>query len=341
MGATAMLGIADAMEAYAQSREDFARFIGVKSEQMVFTQTCAIAISHLALGMRFEKGDEVLSIDAEYPSNAYPWIEAARRGGGSYRRLKTPKTREELTQLFEKEISSATKVVALSWVQYTNGLTADLKTLSKICHSKGARLIVDGIQGIGVIPFDFVDSGVDAVCGGTHKWMAGPFGLGFFAATEALLDELEPLYVGAMTYTDIQELKVEPQREPHKGPVKFEPGTPFLMQTLPAAESIHLFEKLGQDAIYSEAMRLSQFLRNELLERGAELQHEVGSQSPICNFVLPALHGVTSEERTQETFDKLWGAKILVSHRGGGIRVAPHAFNTDEDIGRLLDVCFS
>src|SRR5690606_12642038 len=111
----------------------------------------------------------------------------------------------------------------VSWVQFRNGAITDLQALTSLARAKGILTCADIIQGAGLLPFDFAASGLDAACGGSHKWMASAHGAGFMILREELQERFLPLMVGAMTYGD-PDRPVDPNAKPHRGPLRFEPG---------------------------------------------------------------------------------------------------------------------
>lgn len=312
-----------------RARERFAALVGARPHNVSFLQTCAAAITQVALGLPLAEGDEILTWDQEYPSNAYPWLEAARRAGGRVVRVPSGEGLEIDTSRLIEAMTPRTRVVAVSWVQFQTGELTDLVAVSEACRKVGAWLVVDAIQGLGVVPFDLDALGVDAVCGGTHKWLCGPVGHGFVAFRAGRRDEVRPLFHGAITYGTPDD-PVDPKREPRRDPRRFEPGTPLLFGAVSGAAAIDLILEAGPAVLGREANRLSDRLTEGLLARGARvLSRRAGEpRSPIVTFV--------PRGDIDRAADALRRADVAFSRRGGGIRIAPHAFNRDEEIDRVL-----
>lgn len=312
-----------------RARDAFARLVGAKAENVSMMQTCAAAITQVALGLSLPEGAEIVTWDQEYPSNAYPWYEAARRVNG---RVVAVPSRDDLsvdTGRLVDAISPRTRVVAVSWVQFQTGAITDLERVVEACHKAEAWLVVDAIQGLGVLPFDLEAMGVDAVCGGTHKWLCGPVGHGFVAFREGRRDEVWPLFHGAITYGTPED-RPAPGREPRRDPRRFEPGTPLLFGSIAGGAAVELLLETGLDVIRAEALRLSSLLAEGVRARGGRVLSATEGElrSPITTFV-PRGDMEALTERLRED-------GVAFSLRGGGVRISPHGFNTDDDIERVL-----
>jgi cysteine desulfurase / selenocysteine lyase len=316
---------------YERARESFARLCGVGREDLAFFQTCAVAISQVAFGLDLRADDEIVLVDQEYPSNAYPWYRAAERAGA---KVVVVKSREGLrvdTADVKAALTSRTRVVAVSWVQFSSGAAADLPCLAEAAHKVGAWLVTDAIQGLGVIPFHLANMGVDVACGGTHKWLLGPMGHGFFACAPGRILELKPLAHGAITYGTPDDA-VDPKREPRKDPRRFEPGNPLLLGAIAGAASVEALLGIGIERVYSEALALKLRVDTELDRRGYRTLHSGGGgvRSPITTFV--------AKSDPKALVDKMRERKVSLAPRGGGVRVAPHVYCTQDHIQRFFSL---
>jgi cysteine desulfurase/selenocysteine lyase len=222
-------------------------------------------------------------------------------------------------------------VVAVSWVQFQTGTVLDLRAISHACRRHGAWLVVDAIQGLGVMPFDLLQLGVDAVCGGTHKWLCGPLGQGFLALAPGRAAELAPLLHGAMTYGTPEDA-VDPSRPPRPDARRFEPGSPPLLSAAGAAAAIERLLSLGIENIHRAALANSDRLITGLLTRGARLLVPVGNtlRSPIVTCI--------PRGNLDAIAAKLTARHVAFARRGGGIRLSPHAFHHAGDVERFFAI---
>ncbi|CAG9251839.1 Cysteine desulfurase [Paraburkholderia unamae] len=182
-------------------RSKIARLINGHARQVAFTKNTCEALNLVAQGLRWRPGENLVTNDQEHPSSLLPWLNLRDRGVEV--RVVRARNREIVLDELLANIDNNTRVVAVSWVQSTSGQRLDLKTLSAVCRARGIRLVVDAIQGLGLLDLDLTDTPIDALASGAHKGLLGPLGIGFVHLSKLLLDELEPAYLGPSAVTQI------------------------------------------------------------------------------------------------------------------------------------------
>ncbi len=308
-------------------------FLGTNPGEAAFTPTCAASISQAAFGFDLRPADEIIQWDQEYPSNAYPWISTCKKSGARLVRIKSSPDYEIDSSLIIEKINSKTKMVVISMVQFQTGAQSNLKLISQACQEVGALLVVDAIQAIGVVPFEFKNSGVDILCGGSHKWVCAPLGLGFLAMKRKLIPQCAPLVHGAFTYATPDD-PVRIDAMPKTDARRFEPGSPPALAIFGAVASFQEIQRVGIHSIWGTANALAHQLREGLKENGFETLDQgddsgVEYQSPIVTFRAKNIN------RVQSALDE---AKVSFALRAGGIRLSPHGFNTKPEIERVLAI---
>lgn len=314
-----------------KAKSSFARFLGTEARHFVLTANLATSISCAAWGLPFREGDIILTSDQEYPSNAYAWIAVAK---AKHLHLEMVPSREDLSIDWDRFIAAirpGVRAVALSWVQYKAGATAPLKAIGEACRRIGAWLIVDGIQGLGALPFDLRSSGVDILCGGTHKWLCGLAGVGFMAFREELYLKMTPVLQGTMTY-GTSEIPVRVDREPLPSASRFEAGAPMLLGAIAGAASIEVLMQARIERIQKWNSDLRVLLAEGLQERGFQILGEPPRAADVSAIV--AFHG-PKIEALAESFQKHRVTSVLRPH---GLRLSPHLMNTRDEIERVLSL---
>jgi len=266
-------------------------------------------------------------LDQEYASNAYPWYRAAERAGAGVVVVPSNPDWTINHEALCGAITAQTAVVAVSFVQFSTGAVVDLARVVAAAHAHGALVVVDGIQGLGILPFSMSALGVDAVAGGSHKWLCGPIGHGFLAVTPALREQLVPLTHGAFTYGTPED-SVDPLRAPRSDIRRFEPGAPLVLGAVPTAASVELLLGIGVPRLHKEAAAIADLVEEGARRRGFLLRGRTAA--PIVTFV-PHVDAAGACGHLRD-------AGISVAPRGGGVRVAPHAFNVASDVERLFAV---
>lgn len=332
-GGTTAVGLA--IEETEKTRAKLARFIGTKPEQVAFFTTCATAISQVALGFPFQFGDEILVWDQEYPSNFHPWRVAADRSGAKLVIAKSDSTLATPFETLVKSVTPKTRVIAVSWVQFRSGAQTDLKALAAFARERGIFTCIDVIQGLGALPFDFDSSGLDAVCGGAHKWLSSPLSLGFLILRQEHVELLKPIMVGAMSYggpdipssTDVKMVRGMP---------KYEPGGRQILEMVGLGATLDLYEQVGIAAISTEAERLANLLADGLKANGYVVNSPHGTR--ISGAILNVSPSSSSACKTIEEMEaRLHALKVTFSRRPPGIRLSPHASLRDEQIKILVE----
>lgn len=319
------------MDGWAQTevvRQKLATFIGADVSEVAFFGTAASAISQSALAIPLQAGDEILTWDQEYPSNFYPWRIAAERAEAKVIQLASEDWQTPAQKILN-HITEKTRVIAVSWVQFQTGAVTDLELISKTLRQQGRSdiwLVADVIQGIGVRPFNFHQSGFDIICGGSHKWLCSSYGASFMAVRRERMSQLTPIEFGAMTY-GYPDTEKSFTIQPKSTAQRYEPGSKAMFEVIALGETLDLMSKTGVDNIFNEASRLADLLRTGLKNMGLKT---FCAEGPILNFA-----GATAEQ-TDELAAKLQKHKVSFAKRGPGIRLSLHAFNYDEEVQQVL-----
>lgn len=318
------------MEGWAQTdvtRKKLAKFLGADEAEVSFFTTTSSALSQAALGIPLKANDEILTWEQEYPSNFYPWRLAAEKAKAKIIQIESDNFETPVEKIL-KQVTAKTKVIAISWVQYQTGSVTDLKTISDQLKGKDIWLVADVIQGVGVRPFNFHESGFDIVCGGSHKFMCSGYGAGFMVMKKEKLEQVNPIEVGAMTY-GFPETEKSFSIEPRTDSKRFEPGSKAMVEVIAMSATLDLFSEVGISNIYKEASRLSNRLANGLRDVNFDV---ISPEGPILNC------SPKGGQSLAEVAQKLNHAKISFALRGPGIRLSTHAYNRDSEIDRVLEI---
>ncbi len=182
-------------------RTRLARLIGGDARRLAFTKNTTEGLNTVAQGLSWQEGDNLVVDDQEHPTNALPWLNLRRRGV----QVRVPPSRAHRYTVDDlwRHVDARTRLIAVSWVQYGSGLRTDIAELGRRCAERGIWLVVDGIQGAGLLRAEVDAWGVDAFASGAHKGFLGPLGVGLLHVSPRLLDALDPLYVGPSEVTTL------------------------------------------------------------------------------------------------------------------------------------------
>jgi selenocysteine lyase/cysteine desulfurase len=324
------------LEAVDQSRAALARLLDADPRSLAFFQSTACAISQVAFQLGLEADDDVVLWDQEYASNLYPWRAACERAGA---RLILVPSGPDLATPFERileALTPRTRAVGISWVQFQTGAVTDLEPVVSEARKRGIWTVLDVIQGAGALPLSFRRLGVDAICGGSHKWLAAPVGVGYLLISEDRARELRPHSVGAYTFGTSEDLP-DSSRAPRSDALRFEAGSKQVLEIVALGASAALLHEVGIPAISAEVLRLAQMLADKLRLLGYAVAAPNGllQRSGIVNFKPGERSPLKSIEAAA---DSLTRHRISFARRGPGLRLSPHAHNSEEDVARALEV---
>ncbi|MBX3414115.1 MAG: aminotransferase class V-fold PLP-dependent enzyme [Pirellulales bacterium] len=315
--------------AVERARRAAARLLGADPDEVALVHNTTEGIGFVAEGLDWRDGDNVITLDSEFPSNVFPWKNLATRGV-ECRLLSCQQERLDLATL-EQAIDHRTRLVAVSWVGYLTGWRNDLDALAELAQRRGVLLFVDAIQGLGVTPLDVRETPIDFLAADGHKWLLGPEGAGIFYVRRERLDQLRPLMVGwnsvvqAGDFTRL-DYDVKPAASRYEG------GSHNMVGLLGLGASLELLLSYGPHAIHERIVAVTDLLCERLAGIGAEVasSREPGRQSGIVSFSLP---GQDPQTLRREALEQ----GVVLNCRGGRVRTSPHAYTNEADLERLIE----
>jgi selenocysteine lyase/cysteine desulfurase len=221
-------------------------------------------------------------------------------------------------------------VVALSWVQFASGFRSDLARIGRFCRERGVLFVVDVIQGLGVHALDVERDFVDVFAASAHKWLLGGEGIGLLYVSDRVVERIEPVRVGWTSVHDwIKWSRYDlTYRE---GAGRYECGTLNTPGIHALGASLEILLEAGSEAIERRCLELTDWLVAGLEGRGFDI---VSSRAPgEWSSIVAATH---PDYAPNEIVRHLHDRDIMVAHRGGRLRIAPHFYNTPDEIDRLL-----
>lgn len=280
----------EATDLYEEARAEAARFIGCKPSELVFVKNTTEGINMVAYGVRWRRGDEILSSVMEHHSNMIPWQIVSRRFGLglSYAGI-NGSGRIDLGDL-EKRISERTRLVAVCHVSNVLGTINDVKKIARLAHDHGALLLVDAAQSAPHMPINVRDMECDFLVFSGHK-LLGPTGIGCLYIREGVEEELDPPFGGGEM---IAHVELDGYRL-NEMPWRFEPGTPNIAGAIGLAAAIRYLKAVGLEKVREHEKKLTKRAL-EILESldGVEVY---GPRDPEerCGIVSFNLKGVSGD----------------------------------------------
>ena len=275
---------------YEEARETVRRFIGAEyKEEVIFTAGATASINLVAYAWsarNLREGDNIVVSEMEHHSNIVPWQLAAERYGAELRVLPFDDRGELRVDMLDSLIDNRTRLVAVTEASNTLGTVPNLEPIIAAAHAVGAKVMVDGCQGIvhgggkvKVRDYDFY-----AFSG--HKLYA-PTGIGVLYGKRELLEAMPP-FMGGGDMVD----KVTFAKTTYAPlPLKFEAGTSNFIGAVGLAEAIKYVEGIGMESIEQHEMMLLDAMTERLSRiEGLRIYGTAKRKCPIVSFTIDGTH---------------------------------------------------
>jgi selenocysteine lyase/cysteine desulfurase len=167
-------------------------YLGVKTTELALTDSTSMGLALLYSGLRLKNTDQVLTTNHDHYAVESALLVCTERTACQVKRIDMYRdvasaTADEIVDSVRKGITSATRVIAMTWVHSGTGLKTPVRAIADmVAHINRSRdadrriyLCVDGVHALGVENFTLPDLGCDFFAAGTHKWLFGPRGTGF------------------------------------------------------------------------------------------------------------------------------------------------------------------
>lgn len=303
------------------------RLVNAQPHQIAFLRNTSEALSVIANGIDWRSGDNVVSAAVEFPANIYPWLRLAKYGVS----LRLQRDHDGLIDTDEllSLVDDRTRVMAISWVQFGTGQRLDLKRIGQFCRERNILHVVDAVQGLGALQLNVERDCVDAFAASAHKFLLGPKGIGLLYISDRVLEQISPTVVGWTAVKGYHDYLTH-DFDFREGALRFEGGTLNEIGICGLGQAIELFLSAGPERIEEHLLNLNARIRRGVEERGYRV---IGSGRREERSAIVVLEG--GDGSADEICRHLASLNIIISARLGRLRVAPHFYNSLDDIDRF------
>jgi selenocysteine lyase/cysteine desulfurase len=309
-----------------------ARLLGADADDVALVPAVSYGIAIAAANLPLERGQRIVVLDEQFPSNVYAWRDMARASGAELRTVRK-EPHDAWTDAVVEAIDEDTAIVAVPNGHWTDGALVELERVGERARAVGAALVVDASQSFGAYPLDVAAVRPDFLVSVGYKWQLGPYGLGYLYVDPKRRNgrPLEASWAARAGAEDFAGL-VRYADAYRAGARRFDMGEFAQFQLGPMAlAALTQIEAWGvariQAALGALTARVAEgaaALGCDVLAAERRLDHLVGLRFP---------GGIP-----RELPRRLAAERIFVSVRGDAIRVAPHVHNHTDDAERLLAV---
>lgn len=321
-------------------RQRFAKLIQASdSDTIAIIPSVSYGVATVLKNIPFAKGDEIIVLEEQFPSNYYAWKELESTHGVIIKTIEAPPIESHRGATWNEKILEGinphTKVVALPHVHWTDGTLFDLKSIRKRATEVGAYLIIDGTQSVGALPFSVEKIQPDALICGGYKWLLGPYSLGvaYFGERFHKGTPLENNWMNHMGSENFRNLVNYNETLKPKA-IRYDVGesSNFILTPM-LSDAIKQLIDWTPEAIQDYCASITEEAVNQLRAMGCFIEEEKGRAKHLFGIHLPdTIH-------LQDIQKKIEEAGIYVSYRGNAIRISSHLYNTKKDIEKLVS-CF-
>jgi cysteine desulfurase / selenocysteine lyase len=324
-------------EAPVRIRKSLSKMIGAKPEEIAVTTGASAGAAVVAYGLEWKRGDEIITVQREFPLQYATWKPMEEREGVRLRVI-GPRDRFITADDLIDALAPKTRIVSVSLVRYDDGSLLDAARLAAACHAQGALLLLDVSQACGAVPMKVNDLGADFMVCAAYKWLLSCYGTGFFWVKSEHLDRLRPMpfyWTGQNTdnFSELNFVDPKPCRDAKRWDTA-EWATYYNFNPSAMAESVDFVLRAGPEVVTEHNRHLIEFMFSRLPEDRCVPASPLDpdSRGPFGCFT------ARQPEKTLELYQKLRRENVIVSLRDGKIRVSPYLFNSEQDIDRLVSV---
>ena len=306
-----------------------APIIGAPRDTITMHQNATVAQSIVASCFDFKGARRKIVLqDLDFPTNHY-LFEGFRRFGAEIVIVPSDDSIRGRIDRLVDAIDEQTVLVPISLVLFRSACVQDVRPVIEKAHRVGARVVLDAYQGAGAVPLDVTALGVDFAVGGSVKWLCGGPGAGYLYVRPDLINSLRPSVVGWAGHTAPFGFETGAIRYADRIE-RFQSGTPNVPALYSARAGYEIVAEIGVPAIRARSLQLTRRIMDAAQAHGWKLNTPTSDHERGGSVVMDVPDG-------QRVADELIRRQVIVDYRpGAGVRMAPHFYNTEDEVDRAM-----
>jgi kynureninase len=303
--------------------------LGVPMNTISMHQNVTVAQGIIASCFRYDgPRRKIVMTDLEFPSNHY-LFEGFRRYGAEIVYVPSSDPIRLDLERFLEAIDEHTQLVPLSLVLFKSACITDARAVIEKAHRVGAHVVLDVYQAAGTVPINLEAWEADFAVGGSVKWLCGGPGAGYLYVRPDLAATLQPAFIGWAAHESPFEFATGPVRYAGS-PERFQSGTPNVPSLYSARAGYEIVASIGVAAIRERSLQLTRRLIDAALAAGCRLNTPLHDHERGGSVIVDVPNG-------SAVADELIRRGVIIDYRpGAGIRIAPHFYNTEEEIDSAM-----
>ena len=313
-------------------RAAFAQQVGCSADNVAIVPSASYGVSCAAANLSLDRGDVILALQDQFPSNYYSWRRQALASGAEFHVVSRDESQTWADALLEaiKLRGDDIAIATLEGHHWTSGEVVDLEVVTPALREVGARVVLDLTQTIGGCPIDISVLAPDFMVAAGSKWQFCPYGVAFLYVDEKYFDgvPIEEAWMGRDGAEDFSRL-VDFTDQYQPGARRFDAGEKSSFSNIAGAlAALQMLAEWGIENI-STALAVTN-------TRIAEILAGYGFETMATDARAPHFHGAQLPDTDpRKLAAHLIDSGVYASVRGDHLRVAPHLYTDDEDLARF------
>lgn len=320
-------------------RHEFSKLINAEhNNQCVIIPSVSYGMANVAKNLKLDRGDNIIVVGEQFPSNVYPWMEVAQNAEAEIITITPPKSISERGKLWNEKILNAinerTQLVACGHIHWADGTIFDLRSIRQKTYEVGAWLAVDATQSLGALPFDVQQLKPDALIAAGYKSLMGPYSIGmaYYSSEFDSGTPIEQNWINRFESENFANL-VNYNANYQPGALRYEVGEHSNFILVPMMlEALKKLNEWNPENIYTYLVELVEEPISKLRSAGFIIEETQYRASNLFGIRLGAQHNMDKIK------SDLSEANVFVSYRGDAIRVSPNVYNDSNDLATLVNV---
>ncbi len=311
--------------------DKIAPLMGAPARSVLVHENASIANSILISALDFSdtRRNKVVISDQDFPSDVY----SVTRNLPPHMEVHTVRSRDGITidtQELLDAIDARTRLVSLSHVLFRSAYIMPAAEIIAKAHAVGAQVLLNGYHSVGIIPLDVTALNVDFYIGGTLKWMCGGPGGVFLYVRPDLLPTLQPKMTGWFAHQRPFAFDID-HFDLREDSYRLANGTPAIAALYAIQPGVDIITQVGIEAIRANSIRQTSLLIDFAEQAGYQINtpKEADQRAGTVTLNMPHAYEISRA---------LLAQNLVIDYReGAGIRIAPHFYNSDDEVRRVID----
>ncbi|MCB2153838.1 aminotransferase class V-fold PLP-dependent enzyme [bacterium] len=313
------------------ARSEAAMMLRADEAEIGFVKSTTHGLMIVANSLHWLKGQTIIVEEHTFPANWYVWKGLEERAGVQVVTWPERNFRYEMEDLARLLSEHDVAMVSLTAASYSTGFRHDLAAIGKLLRESGVLFCVDAIQQLGAFPIDANECCIDFLAADSHKWLLGPEGAGIVYVNAHRLDMFNDTFVGWLGREGFEDYDAR-DLPPDPTARRFEEGAPNQVGVQGMGASLTILNEVGIDVVAQRIRANCRVLQDGLRDLRWKLISPADEEH--ASGIVAFEH---AEKDPSAIVRALAEKKIVCSARRGFLRMAPHFYQTPEEMQRVVD----